>query len=86
MAKKQPEILLSSVRGDPAVLEEVCQAKGVYAIFFEGKPFTLRKKRKKHNHYEYQGTVYSNPGNAYRLKDQLNEKFETDLFTVEVLK
>ena len=84
MARKQPRVLACTDHG--TLLEEVCEAHGVYAIMYNGQPFTIRKKRVNCNNYEYQSTVYLHPGNANRLCKQLNDKYTTEEFTVEVLK
>lgn len=83
MARNKPEVFVSNEY--QGVYEDACRAVGVFAVLYDGKPFTLRYQRTndKVGKYMYKTTVYTHPGNAHRLAKQLNEKYDTGLFTVE---
>ena len=84
MAKPQPQVLAGQATDNNQ--EEICLAKGVYAVLYDDNPIVIRKRRGDQlSNYVYQSSVYSNPGNAYRLRDQLNSKYNTIKFTVKVL-
>lgn len=64
--------------------DQVLEASGIWAIFFDGQPINL-----KNQHYldsnavpKYKKTSFSNPGHARNLCKKLNIQFKTDKFTV----
>lgn len=67
--------------------EEILEATGIYAVFYQDKPINLRTLN---NLVSYPGPKYrkvsfSNPGHAFNLCTKLNNLFKTDKFTVVLL-
>jgi hypothetical protein len=84
MSRTQPKVLLEMVDKRTYKSDQVLEASGIWAIFFDGQPINL-----KNQHYldsnavpKYKKTSFSNPGHARNLCKKLNIQFKTDKFTV----
>lgn len=87
MSRPKPNVLLSYTDPKTYKAEEVLEATGIYAVFYEDKPINLRTLN---NLISYPGPKYrkvsfSNPGHAFNLCTKLNAMFKTDKFTVVLL-
>ncbi len=84
MSRTQPKVLLELVDKNTYKCDQVVEAAGIWAVFFDGQPINLKS-----SHYlnsettpKYKKTSFSNPGHARNLCRKLNLQFKTDKFTV----
>ena len=84
VSRTQPKVLLEIVDKKTYRSEQVLEASGIWAVFYDGEPINL-----KNQHYldsnsvpKYKKTSFSNPGHARNLCRKLNEQFKTDKFSV----
>ena len=87
MSRTQPKVLLEIVDKKTYRCEQVLEASGIWAIYYDDAPINL-----KNQHYldsasvpKYKKTSFSNPGHARNLCRKLNEQFKTDKFSVVFL-
>jgi hypothetical protein len=84
MSRPKPDVLLSHT--DPATYkkEEVLAAEAIWAVFYEGCPINLRNSNSLVDYPgpKYRKVSFSNPGHAHNLAEKLNDRFNTDKFTV----
>ncbi len=84
MSRTQPKILLELVDKKTYKTDQVVEASGIWAVFYDNQPINL-----KNQHYldssavpKYKKTSFSNPGHARNLCRKLNTQFKTDKFSV----
>jgi len=84
MSRTQAKVLLELVDKNTYKCDQIVEASGIWAVFFEGQPINLKSQ-----HYldkdvtpKYKKTSFSNPGHARNLCKKLNTQFKTDKFTV----
>jgi hypothetical protein len=84
MSRTQPKILLELVDKVTYKCDQIVEAAGIWAVFYDGQPINLKSQ-----HYldstatpKYKKTSFSNPGHARNLCRKLNSQFKTDKFTV----
>lgn len=84
MSRSQPKILLEHVEKSTYKCDQVVEAAGIWAVFYDGQPINLKS-----SHYlagdvapKYKKTSFSNPGHARNLCRKLNAQFNTSKFTV----
>jgi hypothetical protein len=84
MSRTQPKVLLEIVDKTTYKCDQIVEAAGIWAVFYEGAPINLKSQ-----HYldsnvipKYKKTSFSNPGHARNLCRKLNKQFKTDKFTV----
>jgi hypothetical protein len=84
MSRSQPKVLLELVDKITYKCDQVVEASGIWAVFYDGQPINLKSQ-----HYldnlstpKYKKTSFSNPGHARNLCRKLNAQFKTDKFTV----
>mgnify|MGYP003338517877 FL=1 len=88
MSRPKPKVLVEQTDRQTYRTEQVLQAEGVWAVFFQGQPINL----KTHNllvQYpgpKYKKVSFSNPGHAINLARKLNTQFRTQEFTVVLLR
>ena len=88
MSRPKPTVLLDYVNKATYKSEQVLEADGIYAVFYDARPINL----KSHNILvsypgpKYKKVSFSNSGHAINLCKKLNTLFETDKFTVVLLK
>jgi hypothetical protein len=67
----------------------VCEADGVYAVCYLGRPFSLRINNNievpDYPGSKYAKTAFTNPGHAFNLAERLNDKFSTTDFDVRAM-
>ena len=83
MARPKPNIILESV--DKSYnSEQILEAGAIFAVYHENKPINLRTLNTLVNYPgpKYKKVSFSNSGHAFNLADRLNDKFNTDQFTV----
>ena len=84
MARPKPNIILEHVDTATYKVEQILEAAGVYAVFYQGKPFNLRASNQL---ISYPGPMYkkssfSGPAPAFNLAERLNRLFNTTDFQV----
>ena len=88
MARNQPTILLEHVDRTTYKCDQIVEAAGIWAVYFDGQPFNLKS-----SHYlkddvapKYKRVIFVNPGHARNLCKKLSKQFKTDKFSVVFLK
>jgi hypothetical protein len=87
MSRTQPKILLEIVDKASYKCDQIVEASGIWAVFYDDQPINLKS-----SHYldsetvpKYKKTSFSNPGHARNLCRKLNNQFKTDKFSVVFL-
>lgn len=83
MARPKPNIIIE-ISDKSYTSEQILEAGAIYAVYYEGAPINLRVINMISNYpgTKYKKVSFSNSGHAFNLADKLNEKFNTDQFTV----
>jgi len=84
MSRTQSKILLELVDKKTYKCDQIVEASGIWAVFYEGQPINLKSQHYLDNETtpKYKKTSFSNPGHARNLCRKLNSQFKTDKFTV----
>lgn len=84
MSRTPPKVLVETVDRSTYRVDQVVEAAGIWAIFYDDQPINL-----KNTHHldatavpKYKKTSFSNPGHARNLCRKLNAEFHTDKFSV----
>lgn len=84
MSRTQPKVLIEHVDKTTYRCDQIVEAAGIWAVFYEDQPINLKSQ-----HYldsesvpKYKKTSFSNPGHARNLCRKLNTQFKTDKFSV----
>lgn len=87
MSRIQPKVLLEYVDKKTYKSDQIVEASGIWAVFYEGQPFNLKSQHFLDNRStpKYKKTSFSNPGHARNLCRKLNNQFKTDKFTVHFM-
>jgi len=87
MSRPKPTIILEEVDEDSRAYW-VCEADAIYAVCYQGRPILVKTKANIDVNYpgpKYVKTSFPSAGHAFNLADRLNEKFETNEFTVSIM-
>lgn len=84
MSRTQPTILLEYIDKKTYKADQIVEAAGIWAVFYDGQPINLKSAHYLANDVapKYKKTSFSNPGHARNLCRKLNAQFKTDKFTV----
>ncbi len=84
MSRTQPKVLLEYVDKKTYKTEQIVEASGIWAVFYDGQPINLKSQHYLDNQTapKYKKTSFSNPGHARNLCRKLNVLFKTNQFTV----
>lgn len=84
MSRVQPKIILEIVDKKTYKCDQIVEASGIWAVFYDGQPINLKSQHYLDNECtpKYKKTSFSNPGHARNLCRKLNQQFKTDKFTV----
>lgn len=87
MSRPKPNVLLNYTDPKTYKSEQVLEADGIYAVFYQNKPINLRTMNSLVSYPgpKYRKASFSNPGHAFNLCEKLNRLFKTDQFTVVLL-
>jgi len=87
MSRPKPKILLESVNKITYVSEQVLEAEGIWAIFYDGKPINLKTQNilVSYPGAKYKRSFFPNKGHCVNLCKKLNVMFKTDKFSVVLL-
>ena len=88
MSRPKPRILSEKTDRQTYCSEQVLAAEGIYAVFYDGTPINLKSANLlvQYPGPKYRKVSFSNPGHAINLAKKLNVKFQTDKFSVVLLK
>ena len=78
MSRSQPSVILEFVDKETYKCDQIIEASGIWAVYYDGQPINLKSSH-------YKKTSFSNPGHARNLCRKLNAQFKTDKFTVVFL-
>ena len=85
MPRPSAEILLEDI-DDSMRSYAVCVSHGVYTVLYGGQPISIRItpniETPEYPNHKYPRTSFNNSGHAFNLAERLNQRFDTDLFTV----
>jgi len=88
MSRPKPTIILEHITDDLKATQ-VCEADGVYAVCYKGKPVSMRTNGNievpDYPGFKYSKTAFTNPGHAFNLAEKLNAKFNTTDFDVRIM-
>jgi hypothetical protein len=84
MSRTQPKVLLELVDKQTYKCDQIVEAAGIWAVFYDNQPINLKSQHYLDNEAtpKYKKTSFSNPGHARNLCRKLNAQFKTDKFTV----
>jgi len=84
MSRPKPTILLEHTDRKSYKSEQVLAAEGIWAVFYQNKPFNLKSANVLNNYPgpKYKKVSFSNPGHAFNLAKKMNTMFNTEDFTV----
>lgn len=87
MSRTQPKVILEHVDKTTYKCDQIVEASGIWAVFYDGQPINLKSSHYLANEAspKYKKTSFSNPGHARNLCRKLNNLFKTDKFTVHFL-
>lgn len=87
MSRTQPTVLLEIVDKKTYKCDQIVEASGIWAVFYEGHPINLKSQHYLDNQTipKYKKTSFSNPGHARNLCRKLNIQFKTSKFTVHLM-
>lgn len=87
MSRTQPKVILEHVDKTTYKCDQIVEASGIWAVFYDGQPINLKSQHYLANEAapKYKKTSFSNPGHARNLCRKLNGLFKTDKFTVHFL-
>ena len=84
MSRSQPKVLLELVDKVTYKCDQIVEASGIWAVFYDRQPINLKSQHYLDNEAtpKYKKTSFSNPGHARNLCRKLNIQFQTNKFTV----
>ena len=84
MSRTKPKVLVEIVDKNTYKCDQIVEAFGIWAVFYENQPINLKSQHYLDNETtpKYKKTSFSNPGHARNLCRRLNSQFKTDKFTV----
>jgi hypothetical protein len=88
MSRPKPNVIVEYVNKNTYKSDQVLQSEGIWAVFYDNEPINL----KTHNILvsypgpKYKKVSFSNPGHAINLAKKLNALFQTNKFSVVLLK
>lgn len=84
MSRTQPKVLLELVDKVTYKCDQIVEAAGIWAVFYDGQSINLKSQHYLDNETtpKYKKTSFSNPGHARNLCRKLNSQFKTNKFTV----
>lgn len=87
MSKQKPRVILEHRDESTFRKEEILEADEVYAVFYDDKPINIKSSPIDFSDPapKYKKSSFQNPGFAINLAKKLNERYQTDKFTVVVL-
>lgn len=87
MSRPKPTVILESIGPDMSSYQ-VCEADAIYAVCYKGRPIKIRTQANIEVNYpgpKYAKTSFPTPGHAFNLAERLNQKFDTNEFSVVMM-
>lgn len=87
MSRTQPKIILEHVDKATYKTNQIVEASGIWAVYYDDQPINLKSQHYLNNDNapKYKKTSFSNPGHARNLCRKLNVLFKTEKFSVVFL-
>jgi hypothetical protein len=88
MSRPKPTVILQDLNYDTNKGYWVCEADAIYAVCYRGRPILVKFQNDISNNYpgpKYVKTSFPSAGHAFNLADRLNERFNTEDFTVSIM-
>ena len=88
MSRPKPRIIAEHANRRTYQSLQVVASDGIWAVYYDGAPINLRTSNILTNYPgpKYRKVSFSNPGHAINLARKLNTQFQTQLFTVVLLR
>jgi hypothetical protein len=88
MSRPKPTVILEVTDKKTYRSEQVLAAQGIWAVFHDGKPINLKTSSMlvQYPGPKYRKVSFSNQGHAINLAKKLNQQFQTDKFSVVLLR
>ncbi len=88
MSRPKPLVLLEKTNKKNYKTEQVLAAEGIWAVFYDGSPINLKTSNLlvQYPGPKYKKVSFSNSGHAINLAKKLNSYFQTDKFSVVLLR
>ena len=88
MSRTQPKVILEHVDKTTYKCDQIVEASGIWAVFYDGQPINLKTQNMlvAYPGPKYKKVSFSNPGHAINLAKKLNTLFKSDKFSVVLLK
>ena len=88
MSRPKPVVLLEHVNKTTFKSDQVLNSEGIWAVFYEDKPINLKNQNILISYPgpKYKKVSFSNPGHAINLAKKLNTLFNSNKFSVVLLK
>lgn len=88
MSRPKPSVILENVNKSTYKSNQVLEADGIYAVFYDNAPINLKTFNilVSYPGPKYKKSAFSNAGHAINLCKKLNVMFKTDKFSVVLLK
>jgi len=88
LSRPKPQVLAEKANKDSYKNEQVLASDGIWAVFYDGTPINLKTSNllTQYPGPKYKKVSFSNPGHAINLAKKLNNQFDTDLFSVYLLR
>lgn len=87
MSRPKPTVLLEELDANMRAYQ-VCEADAIYAVCYQGKPIKVKTYANIEIEYpgpKYAKTSFPTSGHAFNLAERLNQKFNTDQFSVVLM-
>lgn len=86
MSRPKPNVL-TEVTDKKYKVEQVLEAEGIWAVFYDNKPVNLKTFNMlvQYPGPKYRKSSFSNSGHAINLVKKLSKQFNSELFTVVLL-
>mgnify|MGYP003332549036 FL=1 len=85
MSRPKPTVIFADIDGDKVY--DVCAADAVYAVYYQGRPVTVRSGPAFADYPgpKYVKSSFPNAAHALNLADKLNQRFDTgDFYVVQL--
>jgi len=88
MSRPKPDVILEYVNKQNYKSEQIISSEGIWAVYYDNKPINLKSANMLVSYPgpKYKKTSFSNPGHAINLAKKLNKLFNTQQFSVVLLK
>ena len=88
MSRPKPTVLLEHVNKTNYKSDQILSSEGIWAVFYDNQPINLKTQNMlvAYPGPKYKKVSFSNPGHAINLAKKLNTLFNSNKFSVVLLK